>query len=62
MVQQIGEYLEVDSSSGRQVIKCRKCGHVFPPEGFYWSCPECQAFEVEITAGKELYIESIEVE
>ncbi|MFC1931535.1 hydrogenase maturation nickel metallochaperone HypA [Chloroflexota bacterium] len=42
--------------------RCRKCGHVFSPENFYWSCPECQAFEVEIMAGKELYIESIEVE
>jgi hydrogenase nickel incorporation protein HypA/HybF len=41
---------------------CRKCGHTFSPENFYWSCPECQAFDVEITAGKELYIESIEVE
>jgi len=41
--------------------RCRKCGHAFSPE-HYWSCPECQSPDVEITAGKELYIESIEVE
>ena len=41
--------------------RCRKCDHDFSPE-HHWSCPECQAFDVEITAGKELYIESIEVE
>lgn len=25
----IGEYLEIDDSSGDSVYKCRKCGHVF---------------------------------
>jgi len=31
MAQRIGEYLEVGNSSGKKVIKCRKCGHVFCP-------------------------------
>jgi N-methylhydantoinase B len=25
----VGEYLEIDDSSGDSVYKCRKCGHVF---------------------------------
>ena len=25
----IGEYLEIDDSSGDNLYKCRKCGHVF---------------------------------
>jgi hydrogenase nickel incorporation protein HypA/HybF len=42
--------------------RCRECGGVFTPEEFDWSCPECHKVSVEITAGKELYVESIEVE
>ena len=42
--------------------RCRECGEVFTPEAFDWSCPKCCEVSVEITAGKELYVESIEVE
>ena len=42
--------------------RCRECGQVFTPDEFDWSCPECHKVSVEITAGKELYVESIEVE
>ena len=42
--------------------RCRGCGHLFHPEGIAWVCPGCQSPELEITAGSELYVESIEVE
>jgi hydrogenase nickel incorporation protein HypA/HybF len=42
--------------------RCRECGAVFTPEEFDWACPQCHRVGVEITAGKELYVESIEVE
>jgi hydrogenase nickel incorporation protein HypA/HybF len=43
-------------------VRCRKCQTVFQPEDECWSCPQCQQWEVEILSGKELYLESIEVE
>jgi len=42
--------------------RCRKCAHVFQPTGICWTCPKCQSAELEIIAGNELYVESIEVE
>ncbi len=42
--------------------RCRECGEVFTPQEFDWACPKCHKVSVEITAGKELYVESIEVE
>jgi hydrogenase nickel incorporation protein HypA/HybF len=42
--------------------RCHKCSHVFNPEEIRWACPNCQSTELEIIAGNELYVESIEVE
>jgi hydrogenase nickel incorporation protein HypA/HybF len=42
--------------------RCRKCDNVFSPRDIFWSCNKCGSMEIEITAGNELYIESIEVE
>jgi len=42
--------------------RCRGCGRVFEIDEFDWACPDCGSKEVEITAGKELFVESIEVE
>ena len=42
--------------------RCRSCGKLFKPKEFDWACPYCQSNIMEIVAGKELYVESIEVE
>jgi len=42
--------------------RCRRCGELFTPKEFDWSCPNCRDSQVEIVAGNELYVESIEVE
>jgi hydrogenase nickel incorporation protein HypA/HybF len=42
--------------------RCRGCGKLFKLKEFDWSCPGCGGGDVEITAGKELSIESIDVE
>jgi hydrogenase nickel incorporation protein HypA/HybF len=42
--------------------RCRNCGDLFIPKEFDWSCPTCRNSSMEIVAGNELYIESIEVE
>ena len=42
--------------------KCRNCNKSFKLKEFDWVCPYCQSNAMEIIAGKELFVESIEVE
>lgn len=42
--------------------KCRNCYKNFELGEFDWTCPHCQSNNIEITGGKELFVESIEVE
>jgi len=43
-------------------LRCRNCATVFSPDNLNWACPNCHAQTVEITSGRECYVESIEVE
>jgi hydrogenase nickel incorporation protein HypA/HybF len=43
-------------------LKCRQCQCIFSPEDRLWSCPSCRSQRVDIIAGRELYMESIEGE
>ena len=43
-------------------LRCRNCSAIFHPQDTLWSCPKCQGQSVEIFKGRELYIESMEVE
>ena len=43
-------------------LRCRNCPTTFHPQDTLWSCPKCQSQSVEIVGGRELYIESMEVE
>ncbi len=43
-------------------LKCRHCLSIFHPGELLWICPHCQSQQVEIVAGRELYLESLEVE
>ena len=42
--------------------KCRNCHGKFKLGEFDWTCPHCQSNNIEIIGGKELFVESIEVE
>ena len=42
--------------------RCRGCDKNFELREFDWTCPYCQSDNMEIVAGKELFVESIEVE
>jgi len=42
--------------------RCRNCGKRFEVEEFTWVCPHCGGNDLELVAGKELFVESIEVE
>ena len=43
-------------------LRCRNCSTIFHPQDTLWSCPKCGGQSVEIFKGRELYIESVEVE
>lgn len=43
-------------------LRCRNCNTIFIPEKFDFHCPDCSEQQVEIVAGRELYIDSMEVE
>ena len=40
---------------------CRNCAERFEVRDFRWACPSCQSTGSDIVAGKELFVESIEV-
>lgn len=41
-------------------LRCRTCGHAYSP-GDDLPCPACGSIDIEIVAGEEFYLESIEV-
>jgi hydrogenase nickel incorporation protein HypA/HybF len=43
-------------------LRCRNCNTDFSPERLDFHCPNCKEQEVEIIGGRELYIDSMEVE
>ena len=43
-------------------FRCWECEHEFEPEGRDWRCPRCGSVGGQVVAGKEFYVESIEVE
>lgn len=43
-------------------LRCRSCATTFSPRNSDWACPSCQQQNVEIIAGRECYIDSIEVD
>ena len=42
--------------------QCCNCNRIFELKEFDWTCPNCKGNSVEIIAGKELFVESIEVD
>jgi hydrogenase nickel incorporation protein HypA/HybF len=43
-------------------LRCRDCGHEWDPGEPRFRCARCDSGEVDVTAGEELEVESIEVE
>ena len=42
--------------------RCLECGTTFSHDRFHMFCPECDSFATELIAGRELQIDSIEVD
>lgn len=43
-------------------IRCQACDREWHPESADWTCPECGQSQTRIVAGREFFVESIEVE
>ena len=43
-------------------VECGACGHVWQPDDVDWTCPQCGQARARVKAGREFYVESIEVE
>ena len=42
-------------------LSCRKCAHQFTPGDDDFACPACQSTQINITAGEEFFLESINI-
>ena len=42
--------------------RCSVCAHEFGHDRYHWGCPKCESLATELLSGREMYIESIEVE
>jgi hydrogenase nickel incorporation protein HypA/HybF len=42
--------------------KCRNCSRIFELPEYDWTCPYCQGKIIDVVSGKELFVDSIEVE
>jgi len=43
-------------------LTCKTCGHAFEPPETLLACPACGGRDVEVTQGRDLYLESLEIE
>jgi hydrogenase nickel incorporation protein HypA/HybF len=58
----IAEQAQLSFETRPTQVRCRKCGHVYSPNGQDWACPECYETGIDIISGRECFMESIEVE
>jgi len=42
--------------------RCLQCGSEYEHDRFHWICPDCGSLATELLAGRELYIDAIEVD
>ena len=43
-------------------LVCRTCARRFEPEELNLACPHCQSLDVEVVKGKDVVVESLEIE
>lgn len=53
---------ELEINMIRPKSRCLECGEVFEHDRFHMFCPVCDSFGTELLAGRELQIDSIEVD
>jgi hydrogenase nickel incorporation protein HypA/HybF len=58
----VGDGARLVISSVKPRSRCSVCGHEFEHDRFHWMCPACDSLATELLAGKELFIDAIEVD
>jgi hydrogenase nickel incorporation protein HypA/HybF len=58
----IAEGAIVSLKSVPVTAKCLSCGKTFTVKEMEWKCPYCGEINLEVSGGKELFVESIEVD
>ncbi|HEX9897450.1 MAG TPA: hydrogenase maturation nickel metallochaperone HypA [Dehalococcoidales bacterium] len=58
----VAEGVVVSVNSVPPTAKCLSCGKTFKVKELEWKCPHCDGINLEVTGGKELFVESIEVD
>jgi hydrogenase nickel incorporation protein HypA/HybF len=58
----VAEGVAVSVTSVPSTAKCLTCSRTFIVKELEWICPHCSGVSLEITGGKELFVESIEVD
>ena len=53
---------ELEVNMIRPKSRCLECGAVYENDRFSMFCPECDGFVTELIAGREMQIDSIEVD
>jgi hydrogenase nickel incorporation protein HypA/HybF len=43
-------------------VRCQQCKHEYTPDTMDWFCPMCGGWVEKVLAGREFYVESIDVE
>lgn len=56
------EGAELDINMVKPRSRCLECGAEYEHDRFHMFCPECDSFATELVAGRELQIDSIEVD
>ena len=56
------EGAELEITMVRPKSRCLECGAEYEHDRFHMLCPECGSFATELIAGRELQIDSIEVD
>jgi len=55
-----GAVLDIETVPAKAA--CGSCGETFELKGSDWACPSCGGKSLEAVAGRELFVESIEVD
>jgi len=58
----IAEGAKLDITIIQPKSRCLECGEEYEHDRFHVFCPKCESFATELIAGKDLFIESIEVD
>ena len=58
----IAEEAVIDFRYEPAELKCRDCQATFKTKHIPWLCPDCRSASIEITSGRDCYVDNIEVE